>query len=85
MGRCLYWSNIPLTIARNNPFWQEMCDAIAIVGPGYKSPTFQELRVPILQGEKKDISSRLEEFKKSWETTGCTVMSNGWTDGKGRT
>ena len=61
-----------------------MCDVIAIVGPGYKSATFDELQGPILQPKKKDISSRLE-FKKSWETTGCTVMSNGWTDGKGRT
>ena len=59
-----------------------MCDAIAVVGPGYKSATFEELQGPILQAEK-DISSRLEEFKKSWETTGCTVMSNGWIDGKG--
>ena len=44
MGRCLYWSNIPLTIVRNNPFWQQMCDAIAVVGLGYKSATFEELR-----------------------------------------
>ena len=62
-----------------------MCDVVAVVGPGYKSDTFEELRGPILQAEKKDISSRLEEFKKSWETTGCTVMFDGWTDGKGRT
>ena len=27
----------------------------------------------------------MEEFKKSWETTCCTVVSDGWTDGKGRT
>ena len=75
MGRCLYWSNIPLTIVRNNPFCQQMCDAIAVVGPGYKSVNFEELQGPILQAGKKDIDSRLEEFKNSWETTGCIVMS----------
>ena len=85
MGRCLYWSNIPLTNVRNNLFWQQMYDAIPVVGPGYKSATSKELRGPILQAEKKEISSRLEEFKKSRETTDCTVMSDGWTDGKGRT
>ena len=62
-----------------------MCDAIAVVGPGYKSATYEELRGPILQAEKQDINSRLAELKKTWEATGCTVMSDGWTDRKGRT
>jgi hypothetical protein len=85
MGRCLFWSDIPLSITKNNPFWQPMCDAIVVVGPGYKSATFEELRGPILQAEKKDINSRLMELKQSWEISGCTVMSDGWTDRKGRT
>jgi hypothetical protein len=42
-----------------------MCDAIVVVGPGYKSLTFEELRGPILQAKKKDINSRLAEFKQS--------------------
>ena len=62
-----------------------MCDAIAIVGPGYKCPTYEEIRGPILQAEKKDINTRLEEFKQSWEISGCTLMSDGWSDAKGRT
>jgi hypothetical protein len=43
------------------------------------------LRGPILQAEKKDINAKLGEFKESWESSGCIVMSDGWTDGKGRT
>jgi len=85
MAKCLYWSDLPLSITRNNPFWQPMCDAIAIVSPGYRSATYEELRGPLLQGEKKDINSRLAELKQSWEVTGCTIMSDGWTDRKGRT
>jgi hypothetical protein len=57
VGRCLFWSDIPLNITKNNPFWQSMCDAIVVVGPGYKIPTFEELQGPILQEEKKDINS----------------------------
>lgn len=85
MGRCLFWSDIPLSIVKNNPYWQLMCDAIAKVGPGYRSATFDDLRGPILQAEKRDINERLGHFMQSWETSGCTVMSDGWTDGKGRT
>eukprot|EP00253_Pinus_taeda_P024138 PITA_24138 len=52
---------------------------------GYKSATYEELQGPILQAEKQDINSRLAELKKTREATGCTVMSEGWTDRKGRT
>eukprot|EP00253_Pinus_taeda_P012325 PITA_12325 len=62
-----------------------MCDAIVVVGPGYKSATYEELQGPILQAEKQDINSRLAELKKTWEVTGCSMMSDGWTDRKGRT
>jgi hypothetical protein len=80
-----FWSGIPLDITKNNPFWQPMCDAIAVVGLGYKSVMFEELQGPILQAEKKDINSRLTEFKQSWEISGCTMMSDGWTNRKGKT
>jgi hypothetical protein len=85
VGKCFLWSDIPFNIAKNNPFYQPMFDAVVVVGPGYKAPTYEELRGPILQNEKIDCASRLEELKASWEITGCTVMSDGWTDQKGRT
>ena len=69
MGRMIFWSNLPLSITKTNPFSQPMCDAIAVVGPGYKSPTYVELRGAILQEKKNDINVRLDELKKSWEST----------------
>jgi hypothetical protein len=48
-------------------------------------PTYEELQGPILQTEKNDSNTRLEDLKKSWEATRCTVIFNGWTNGKGRT
>jgi hypothetical protein len=47
VGKCFLWSDIPLNIAKNNPFYQPMFDAV--VGLGYKVPTYEELRGPILQ------------------------------------
>eukprot|EP00253_Pinus_taeda_P010742 PITA_10742 len=52
---------------------------------GTKPPPFVELRGPLLQDEKTDCIARLAEFRASWEHTGCTIMSDGWTDQKGRT
>ena len=36
---------------------------------------------------KKEVdytNQSLEVFKKEWKKTGCTLMSDGWTDGKSR-
>ena len=84
IGRCLLWSAIPFNFAKN-PFYVQMFEAAALVGGGFKPPTYEELRGPILQNEKAECSHRLEDLRKSWELTGCTVMSDGWTDMKGRT
>eukprot|EP00253_Pinus_taeda_P015721 PITA_15721 len=62
-----------------------MFDVVAVVGLGYKAPIFAELRGPLLQDEKTDCTARLAEFRASWEHTRCTIMSDGWTDQKGRT
>ena len=63
--RCLFWGDIPLSITKKNPFWQPMCDAIAVVGPWYKSATFEELCGGIFQEKKKDINSILMELTHS--------------------
>jgi hypothetical protein len=54
-----------------------MCDSIAIVGLEFKAPSYEELWGPTLQAEKKDINARLGEFKDSWESSECTVISDG--------
>jgi hypothetical protein len=82
--RCLLWSDIPLNFV-SNPFYVSMFKVVVVVGLGYKPPTYEELRGPIFQNEKVDCTQRLQELRDSWEFTGCTAMSDGWTDGKGRT
>ena len=84
IGRCLLWSAIPFNFAKN-PFYVSMSEATTIVGPGFKPPSYEELRGPILQDEKADCTLRLEELQRSWDLTGCSVMSDGWTDMRGRT
>jgi hypothetical protein len=85
VGKCFLWSGIHFNIVNKNPFYQPMFDVVVVVGPGYKAPTYEDLRVLILQNENIDCASILEELKGSWEIIGCTVMSYGWTDQKGRT
>eukprot|EP00253_Pinus_taeda_P023390 PITA_23390 len=85
LAKFLLWSDIPFSIIRNNHFFQPVVDVISSVGPGYKIPSYHDFRGRILQNQKRDCTQRLENFRASWAKTGCTVMSNGWTDQKGRT
>lgn len=34
VGSCFLWSNVPFSIAKNNPFYQLMFDVVAIIGLG---------------------------------------------------
>ena len=48
IGRYLVWSAIPFNFAKN-PFYVSMFEATAIVGLGFKPPSYEELIGPILQ------------------------------------
>ena len=47
-------------------------------------PPLRSCGAQSFKAKKMDIGARLAEFRQSWESTGCTVMSDGWTDDKGR-
>ena len=49
------WSDIPFSVAKNNPFYQAVIDAITVVGVGYKAPSYDDFRRHILQNEKVEI------------------------------
>jgi len=40
---------------------------------------------PILQKENTNITTRLEDLRQSWKAIGYIVISDGWTNGKGKT
>jgi len=56
VANCFLWSDIFFNIAKNNSFYHSMFEVVAIVGPGYKGPSHNELRGPLLQGEKMDCT-----------------------------
>ena len=66
LGKFILWTDIPFSVARNNPFFLPVVDAIAIVGLRYKIPTYDDFRGCILQDEKVDCTKILEKFMASW-------------------
>ncbi|XP_031258298.1 uncharacterized protein LOC116116350 [Pistacia vera] len=53
-------------------------------GRGLKPPTCHEVRVSYLKREVDLVGEKLGKYKNEWKKNGCTLMSDGWTDGKGR-
>ena len=84
MTKCFLWGDVPFNIAKNNPYYHAMFQATGTVGPNYRGASYNDLRGRLLNEEKVDCTRRLDELRQSWESTGCSVMSDGWTDGKGR-
>ena len=67
-----------------NPEFIKMCEAIGRFGQGFKPPSYHEIREKFLDLELKHTEVIVENFKSEWVTTGCSIMSDGWTDRKRR-
>ncbi|RWR73175.1 hypothetical protein CKAN_00143100 [Cinnamomum micranthum f. kanehirae] len=48
-------------------------------------PSYHDLRTRILKNIVEEVNDFMEHYKSSWTETGCSTMSDGWTDGKQRT
>lgn len=83
ISRCFYANAIPFNLV-NSPYFKDMCESIALFGKGLKLPTYYEVREKYLKREVETMQVHLQKYKESWKTTGCTLMSDGWTDGKHR-
>ncbi|RVW47620.1 hypothetical protein CK203_113739 [Vitis vinifera] len=83
IGRFMYSKGLPFN-TMNDPYWFPMIDVVANFGSGFKPPSIHELRTWILKKEVNDLSIIMEDHKKAWKQYGCSIMSDGWTDGKSR-
>ncbi|XP_066391724.1 uncharacterized protein [Miscanthus floridulus] len=61
-----------------------MLEAIGQFGRKLKGPSPYEMSGPFLQKRKEKVMDGFKEHKESWEVTGCSIMTDAWTDRKGR-
>ncbi|KAK4404483.1 hypothetical protein Sango_0816900 [Sesamum angolense] len=62
-----------------------MFDAAVAIGPGYKFPTYHDLRLPLLKDSRKRTSIVVDNIRNIWVDCGCTIMGDDWTDNSDRT
>ncbi|XP_028220244.1 uncharacterized protein LOC114401864 [Glycine soja] len=61
-----------------------MCEMIGKYGPGYRPPSYHDIREKLLKQAVQKTDDSLQEFRDEWKRTGCSIMSYGWTDKKRR-
>ena len=57
---------------------------VAEYGHGYKLPYFSTLRTKLIPNSRIEVEEYISDVKKSWVTTGCTLMSDIRSDMKQR-
>ncbi|KAI3468887.1 hypothetical protein Pfo_025550 [Paulownia fortunei] len=76
-----FYNSIPFGAA-TSMYYQEMVDAIAECGVGYKAPSSEKLRCNLLEKVKADVNDMYKKLRDEWQETGCTILCNCWSDGR---
>ncbi|CAL5437127.1 unnamed protein product [Camellia sinensis] len=76
-----FHNSIPFSAAKSMSY-QEMVDAVAECGVGYKPPSYENFRSTLLQKVKGDINECYKKLRDEWKETGCTVLCDCWSDGR---
>ena len=66
------------------PSFDLMLEAIGDFGRNLRGPTPYEMSGKFLQKRKRKVQETLKSHQESWEFNGCTVMTDAWTDKRGR-
>ncbi|KAJ6990676.1 hypothetical protein NC653_019055 [Populus alba x Populus x berolinensis] len=51
---------------------------ITSMGPGFKGPSYHDLRGPLLKGVVHDVHEYLFKIKAHWKLYGCSIMADEW-------
>jgi len=74
-----YENRIPFNVI-NSRSWEIMLESIGQYGPGYRSPSYHEIREPLLERAVNRTTELRKKHGEAWKEYGCTLMSDGWTD-----
>ncbi|XP_059658800.1 uncharacterized protein LOC132305137 [Cornus florida] len=83
-ARWMYDAGIAFNAVKYDSF-AEVVEAIGQYGPGMKPPSYHEVRVPLLRKELDNTNALMNDHREEWSKFGCSIMTDGWTDKRGRT
>nr|GEV66526.1 hypothetical protein [Tanacetum cinerariifolium] len=78
-----YTVGLPFNVICDENF-QDMIYAIGEYRRGMPAPGYHNLHVTLLKDALEDMKKVIGSFRPQWQKYGCSIMSDFWTDGKGR-
>jgi len=82
IARFFYTSAISFNCVKNLEFIKAL-EMVTKHGPSFKPPSYHDIREKYLKQEVDQTMKLLEEYKLEREKkTGCSIMSDGWTNKK---
>lgn len=81
IARTLVECNISFNVLRTDQ-WKRMVRAIAEVGhtDSWSGVEYNKMRTMMLEEQKALIDKALVPVKAGWQSFGCTIISDGWSD-----
>ncbi|GAV75401.1 LOW QUALITY PROTEIN: DUF659 domain-containing protein, partial [Cephalotus follicularis] len=67
-----------------SPYFQPAIDAMLGIGREFKGPSYHDIRVGLLKDCKKGCQLLAETYRSKWQSSGCTIMADRWTDNRQR-
>ena len=83
LAKWVYGAGIPFNAIINDDF-QRFCEAVGLFGPGYMPPSQHQLREPLLKKEVERTKRSLKKQEDEWKKSGCSIMTDAWSDRKRR-
>ncbi|WVZ56003.1 hypothetical protein U9M48_006593 [Paspalum notatum var. saurae] len=83
VAKWVYVHGIPFN-AINNEEFDQLLEAAGRFGPGGKKPNQHELREKLLLEEVDNTKKLVKLQEKEWAKSGCSIMTDAWTDQKRR-
>jgi len=83
IARWVYTHAIPFNACDNDEF-KQMCEAIGQFGAGFEPPSQYDLREKLLEEEYARTKSLLQEREAEKVKSGCSIMTDAWSDRKRR-
>jgi hypothetical protein len=83
LARWLYKKNVPFNAINDDDF-KQFCEALGRYGPDWRQPSQYLIREKMLLQEVEKTRELLKPHDVERANTGCSIMTDAWTDKKRR-
>ncbi|XP_059629874.1 uncharacterized protein LOC132272802 [Cornus florida] len=83
LAKHIILNNISFNVVQTQSFI-DFVKSVAEFGSTYKLPSYSTLRTKLIPDSRTEVEAYIGNVKKTWVATGCTLMSDIWSDMKQR-